>query len=711
LLGRFGHALRYDPHRQKGEAYSMQNGARTACLGVMLLAMGNARGDDGHATDRPYQSLPYTPSLDTTSMDPSVEACEDLYTYACGGWKKKNPIPADQSSWSVYSKLNADNQRYLWGVLEDDAKPNPERTPAQAKIGDYFAACMNVDAVEALGTAPLNADLAAIDQLPNKRAIGAWLGAVHVRTASVGLLFGAGVEQDARDATRVIAAINAGGLGLPDRDYYVKDDAKSKETRTRYLAHVTKMFELTGADAATAGSNAAVVMRIETALAKATLTRVAQRDPYKVYHRETLAGLTKLAGNFDWQGYFNAVGLNPEPWFNLSQPAFVRELDARIAAESLADLKTYLRWALIDGSASYLSKSLVDEDFAFYSAYMRGVQSELPRWKKCVTWVDRDLPEALGKEFVARVFPATMKEKTLRMTTQIEAAMRARIERLDWMRPATKAQALAKLAKIRNKIGYPDVWRDYSALAIERGDFFGNVTRAITFESQRQAAKIGQPVDHGEWQMSAPTINAYYDAQMNDVNFPAGVLLPPLYDPKMDDAPNYGNTGGTIGHELTHAFDDQGRQFDGDGNLRDWWGRRDAADFEKRAQCVRDQYSQYVIVDDVKINGALTSGEDIADLGGELLAWMAWQEETRAMQLAASDGLSPAQRFFVGFAQWSCANERPEVLRVHAIVDPHSPPRARINGVVTNMPEFAQAFQCKPGQALVKAPEKMCKIW
>jgi putative endopeptidase len=304
-----------------------------------------------------------------------------------------------------------------------------------------------------------------------------------------------------------------------------------------------------------------------------------------------------------------------------------------------------------------------------------------------------------------------MKEKTLLMTTQIEAAMRARIERLDWMRPATKAQALAKLAKIRNKIGYPDVWRDYSALAIERGDFFGNVTRAITLESQRQAAKIGQPVDHGEWQMSAPTINAYYDAQMNDVNFPAGVLLPPLYDPKLDDAPNYGNTGGTIGHELTHAFDDQGRQFDGDGNLRDWWGRRDAADFEKRAQCVRDQYSQYVIVDDVKINGALTSGEDIADLGGALLAWMAWQEETRTMQLTASDGLSPAQRFFVGFAQWSCANERPEVLRVHAIVDPHSPPRARINEVVTNMPEFAAAFHCKPGQALVKAPEKMCRIW
>jgi endothelin-converting enzyme/putative endopeptidase len=297
------------------------------------------------------------------------------------------------------------------------------------------------------------------------------------------------------------------------------------------------------------------------------------------------------------------------------------------------------------------------------------------------------------------------------MTTQIENAMKQRIERLDWMSSATKKAALVKLAKVRDKIGYPDMWRDYSALVIERSGFFDNVTRAISFESQRQAAKVGAPVDHSEWDVSASTVDAYYNAQMNDVNFPAGVLLPPLYDAKMDDAPNYGDTGGTIGHELTHAFDDQGRQFDGDGNLRDWWGARDAANFESRAQCIRNQYSDYVIVDDVKINGALTSGEDIADLGGELLAWMAWQEETRSLQLAAADDLSPEQRFFVGFAQWSCANERPETLRVHAIVDPHSPPRDRINGVVTNMPEFAPAFHCKPGQALVKPPQKMCKIW
>jgi endothelin-converting enzyme/putative endopeptidase len=695
----------------KAEDDSMRNGGRMSCAAAMLLAMGIAASDHVTAAEVPYQVLPYTPGLDVASIDRSVDACEDLYTYSCGGWQKNNPIPADQSGWSVYGKLHADNQHYLWGILEDAAKPKADRSPTEQKIGDYFAACMNVDAVEQAGSAPLSADLARIDAMSDKHALGAWVGDVHARTGSAGIFFGAGVEQDARDATQIIAAIHAGGLGLPDRDYYVKDDAKSKDVRAGYHAHVAKMFELVGVEAAAARANADVVMRIETALAKASLTRVEQRDPYKIYHRETLNALQNMVPAFDWQAYFSAAGLNPQPWFNLAQPEFVKELDALIAGESLGDLKTYMRWTLIDASGSYLSKAFVDQDFAFYSAYLRGVQTDQPRWKKCVSWVDRDLSEALGKEFVARAFPPEMKTKTLLMTTQIEAAMKVRIERLDWMRPATKRQAIAKLMKIRNKIGYPDLWRDYSALSIERGDFFGNVTRSISFESRRQAAKIGQPVDHGEWDMSAPTVNAYYDAQLNDVNFPAGVLLPPLYDAKMDDAPNYGNTGGTIGHELTHAFDDQGRKFDGDGNLRDWWTIRDAAAFETRAQCVRDQYSQYVIVDDVKINGPLTSGEDIADLGGELLAWMAWQEETRSMQLQDKDELTPGQRFFVGFAQWACANERPENLRVHAIVDPHSPPRDRVNGVVTNMPEFAQAFHCKPGQALVKPTEQVCKIW
>ncbi|MEP7244500.1 MAG: M13 family metallopeptidase [Gammaproteobacteria bacterium] len=663
------------------------------------------------APDKPYESLPYSPGLDVSSMDKSVDPCDDLYQYACGGWMKNNPIPADQTRWDVYGKLSVDNQRYLWGILEAAAKPVANRSPTQQKIGDYFAACMDTDSIEKAGLTPLKPDLDRIAALRDKKQLAALLGNLHQRARSSGLLFASGVQQDARDATKVIAALDAGGLGLPDRDYYLKTDAKSVETRTRYVAHVAKMFELLGETAATAKADAATVMRIETALAKASLTKVERRDPYRLNHRETLASLPKLAPAFDWRKYFDETGLNPQPWLNVTEPAFLKELNVRVTKESLANLKTYLRWGLIDSNAGFLASPFVAEDFAFNRHYMRGVESDRPRWKKCVAWVDSDLGEALGREFVERTFPATQKEKTVTMTRQVEEAMRARIEQLDWMTPQTKAQAIAKLGKVRNKVGYPDLWRDYSALTIERSNFFDNVTHAARFESQRQAAKIGKPVDRGEWQMSAPTVNAYYDSAMNDVNFPAGVLMPPLYDAKMDDAPGYGNTGGTVGHELTHAFDDEGRQYDGDGNLRDWWTKQDAESFEKRAQCIRDQYSQYTIVDDIKINGALTSGEDIADLGGLLLAWMAWQEQTKTMRLMEREGLTPSQRFFVGFAQWACSNERPENMRVNAVVDPHSPPWTRVNGVVVNMPEFAAAFNCKVGQKLVKKPEDVCKVW
>jgi putative endopeptidase len=663
------------------------------------------------AQERPYETLPYTPSLDVRSMDRTVDPCEDLYTFSCGGWQKNNPIPPDQTQWSVYGKLYVENQRFLWGILENAAKPEANRSPTRQRIGDYFAACMNTEAIDRAGLAPLRADLARIDALKDKKQLGALVGDLHARTFGGGLFFGVGVEQDARDATRVISAIYAGGLGLPDRDYYVKDDKKSVETRDRYLAHVSKMLQLMGATPAAANANAAVVMRIETALAKASLTRVERRDPYKVYHKETLAGLAKAAPQFDWRGYFTAVGISTDPWLNLAEPAFLKELEARLAGESLNDLKTYLRWALIDATAPYLSAPFVAESFAFNRAYLRGAKEDEPRWRKCVGWVDRDLSEALGKEFVERVFPQEMKQKTVLMTHQIEEAMKERIRQLDWMSPQTRQQALAKLAKVRNKVGYPDVWRDYGTLQIAPSDFYGNLARSAQFETRRQAAKIGKPVDRNEWNMSAPTVNAYYNSSLNDINFPAGVLMPPLYDAKLDDAPNYGNTGSTIGHELTHAFDDSGRQFDGDGNLRDWWTKADATNFEKRAQCIRDQYSQYTVVDDIKINGALTSGEDIADLGGTILAWMAWRDQTKAMRLREVDGLTPDQRFFVGLAQWACTNERDENLRVSAITDPHSPPKYRINGLVVNIPEFAAAFDCKPGQALVKKPEQLCKVW
>ena len=684
---------------------------RIAAVAAAVFALAGTVSSLCRAEDAPLQALPYTPSLDVTAMDRSVDPCKDLYTYSCGGWRAKNPIPPDQANWSVYGKLYEDNQRYLWGILADAAKPSPSRNPTQQRIGDFFGSCMDTASIEAAGATPLKADLDRLAAMTSAKQIGPYLGAVHARHATGRMLFGSGVEQDAKQSSEQIIAIYAGGLGLPDRDYYFKDDADSKKLRQSYLDHVRKMLALLGDSPEAASAGAATVMRIETALAKASLNRVEKRDPYKIYHHTSPAKLKSMVPSFDWDGYFAALGGGPREWLNVSEPKFMKELQHVLKSEPLADVKTYLRWTLVNVSAPYLSTPFASEDFAFYRGVLRGVKEDEPRWKKCVGWVDRDLGEALGKEFVDRAFPEEMKTKTVAMTNLIVAAMGARIDALEWMSPETKKQAKDKLAKIRNKVGYPDKWRDYSSLTVTPGDFFGNVASATLFENRRELAKIGKPVDRGEWDMSPPTVNAYYNASMNDINFPAGVLMPPLFDAKLDDAPNYGNTGSTIGHELTHGFDDEGRQFDGDGNLRDWWTKKDGENFEARANCVRNQYSQYVIVDDVKINGKLTAGEDIADLGGSILAWAAWKEATKGLTLQAVDGLTPDQRFFVGLAQWACENDTPENLRLRAATNPHSPGKYRINGVVVNMPEFARAFQCKGGSALAKKPEDVCKIW
>jgi endothelin-converting enzyme/putative endopeptidase len=663
------------------------------------------------AEETPFAELPYAPSLDVSAMDRTADPCEDLYQYSCGGWMKNNPLPGDQANWSVYRKLYEDNLRYLWGLLADAAKPNAQRSATQQKIGDYFDACMDVDAVEVADAAPLTADLDRIAAIKSVNDLGGYLGSIHSRAATGSMLFGAGVEQDARESSIQIMALYAGGLGLPDRDYYLKDDAKSKELRAQYVRHIENMLILLGDTPQAAKDGAAAVMRMETALAQASLTVVERRDPYKVYHRTTPADLRTLVPGIDWDDYFEALGGRPGAWLNVSEPQAFGQVEALLKTESLADIKTYLRWTLASNRADYLSGAFVDEHFAFYRATLRGVKEQQPRWKKCVSWVDRDLGEALGKEFVDRAFPPQNKADAVAMTNLVVAAMATRIQDLDWMSDETRKQALDKLGKVRNKVGYPDVWRDYTALEIKRGDHYGNASRSAVFETQRQLARIGKPVDRGEWLMTPPTVNAYYNPSMNDINFPAGVLMPPLYDVKIDDAPNFGNTGGTIGHELTHGFDDSGRQYDGDGNLRDWWTAKDAGEFEKRADCVRDQYSDYVVVDDIRINAKLTAGEDIADLGGTILAWAAWKEATKDMQLEPIEGLTPEQRFFVGLAQWACENDRPENLRVSAATNPHSPGRYRINGVVVNMPEFAKAFQCKDGAALKKAKGKTCKVW
>ncbi len=659
--------------------------------------------------DKPVTALPYTPSLDLPSMDKSADPCVDFYQYTCGGWMKSNPIPADQAAWSVYGKLTVDNQRFLWGILDDLAKKTSGRNATQQKIGDYFSACMNEAEVEKLGAAPLKPALDAIAALKTKKDLAELLGREHLANATDGLLFGFGSDQDFSDSNQVIAFATAGGLGLPDRDYYTKPEAKSEEIRQKYLVHVQKMLELLGDSPEAAKREAASIMKIETALAKASLTRVEQRDPHNLFHKMDRKQLQALTPDFDWNSYLKTTGIDQVSTFNVTEPKFYQELDHQIQGNSLEDLKTYLRWHVASANAPYLSSKFVQQNFDFYSHTLRGVEQIASRWKRCVRLTDGQLGEALGQEFVNRAFSQETKQSTLKLTKLIEQAMEDDIKQLTWMGPETKKQALEKLHSVVNKIGYPDKWRDYSSVDIKRDDFVGNVHRATLFESKRQLAKIGKPLDRGEWGMTPPTVNAYYNPQMNDINFPAGVLQPPLYDPKMDDAPNYGNTGGTIGHELTHGFDDQGRQFDAKGNLRDWWTKEDGAQFEKRAQCIVDQYARYTIVDDIKINSKLTEGEDVADLGGLILAYMAWKVDTQGKQLENRDGFTPDQRFFIGYAQWACENQRPENLRASAITNEHSPGKYRVNGLVVNIPEFQQAFSCKAGQPMVS--ENRCRVW
>jgi putative endopeptidase len=661
------------------------------------------------AQDRPLASLSYTPSLETKFLDRSADPCVNFYQFACGNWNKLNPIPPDQPRWDVYAKLTDENQHYLWGILDEAAKPDANRTPVQQKIGDYFAACMDEAAVEKAGAQPLQTRLNEIAALKSVADIPALLARLHLAGGEDAAIFSFTSSQDFADSSRVIAFASSGGLGLPDRDYYVNPDAKSQEIRAKYLEHIAAMLALLGDSPDAARAGAQTVMAMETDLAKATLTRVDKRDPYKQFHKYTRAQLLALTPSFGWDAYWSGLGLPAPSTLNVTEPGFYKEVERQLKTRRIEDWKTYLRWHLVHASAPYLSRPFVETTFNFFTKTLRGVDEIRPRWKRCVSYVDRDLGEALGQVFVAKTFSPETKARALAMTKEIEAAMQGELEHLDWMSEPTKKRALAKLHIIANKIGYPDKWRDYSAVDIARGDFLGNVNRAEMFEAKRQLAKIGKPVDRTEWQMTPPTVNAYFDPQMNDINFPAGVLQPPLYDLKMDDAPNYGNTGATIGHELTHGFDDQGRQFDAKGNLKDWWTKQDAAKFVERAACVSNQYSGYTVIDDVKINGKLTNGEDIADLGGTTLAYIAWKAATKGQDLKPVDGFTPEQRFFIGMAQWACGDERPENKRLNAVTNEHSPDEFRINGVVANLPQFGQAFSCKAEQPMMRT--NACRIW
>ncbi len=659
------------------------------------------------------QSTPTTspaPGIDVGAMDKSVDPCADFYKFACGTWMAQNPIPPDKTRWGRFDELSERNREVLRGILETYSRPDPARNPIEQKVGDYYAACMDQKAVDALGASPLQPEFQRIEAIKNRGELLAEVARLHGE--GVRALFGFGASPDLHDAGVEIAHVTDGGITLPDRDYYLKDDPKSKEIQERYVQHVQKMFALAGDKPEAAAAEAKTVMTLETALAKVNMDRVARRDPRNRDHKMTVQELTKIAPNFEFTKYFVDAGAPKFTSLNVANPDFVKAVNAALAAQPLRDWKTYLRWKYLRSMAPQLSDSFVQEDFEFWSKFLRGQKELEARWKRCTRMVDGDLGEALGQLYVAQAFPPEAKKRTLELVGGIENAMAADLKSLAWMTDATRAKANEKLGRVANKIGYPDKWRDYSLVKITRDDFVGDARRASEFEVRRDLNKIGRPVDKAEWGMSPPTVNAYYNPSENNINFPAGILQPPFYGATRDDAVNYGGIGAVIGHELTHGFDDQGSKFDAQGNLTNWWTASDRAEFDKRTGCVVDEYERFSPVEGVHLNGKLTLGENTADNGGVRLAYMALTEamKTKPGEFAPKlDGFTPEQRFFIGYAQVWCQNVTPETSRMLAITDPHSPGQFRVNGVVVNSEAFQTAFGCKAGQPMVSAAP--CRVW
>ena len=646
-------------------------------------------------------------SFDINAMDKSVDPCNDFYQYACGNWIKNNPIPADQPEWGRFNELHEHNQMVLKNILEKQSGDDPKRSSNDQKIGDYYYSCMDEKGINEKGIDPLKPSLERINSVSNKSQLPELIG--HLHSAGSHALFDFGSEPDAKDSMMEIAGTDQGGLGLPDRDYYLKTDEKSVALRKAYVEHVGKMFQLLGESPEKATADANTVMKIETELAKASMDRVERRDPNKVYHKMTTAQLQELSPDFVWKGYFATIKSPAFDSLDVSVPDFVKGMNQVIAGNSLDDLKTYLRWQTVHSATQLLPDPFVEENFAFYGKTLTGSKEIRPRWKRCVQFTNGDLGEALGQAYVAEEFPPASKAATLKMVHELEAALRTDITDVSWMTPETKKQALDKLDHIANKIGYPDKWRDYSTLTIVRGDALGNSLRANQFEFTRQLNKIGKPVDRQEWGMTPPTVNAYYNPQENNINFPAGILQPPFYDPKIDDAVNFGAIGAVIGHELTHGFDDPGSQFDAQGNLRNWWTPKDREQFDKLEACFVNEYDSFVAIDDLHVRGKLTLGENTADNGGLRISHMALLDVLANTPEKPTDGFTPDQRFFVGWAQVWCESDRPEFARMMAQVNEHSPGKYRVNGVVGNMPEFQKAYSCKPDAPMVRKPA--CRVW
>ncbi len=676
------------------------------CLGQSLA--------DSADTDSGPTSVPKKPvSFDVSAIDKTIDPCTDFYQYACGNWRKQNPIPADQVRWGRFNELAERNNYLLYSDLKSAA--DSPKTPLQHKYGDFFAACMNTDLADQLGAKPVQPELDAIAAITSSKELAAY-NVRAFREFSGGGFFGVGVQQDQKDASKQILVTGQGGLSLPDRDYYLAEDDRSKTLRTQYVDHVTKMFVLLGDTPEKAKTEAQAVMKIETALATGSTPRVELRDPAKRYHVMTVAELQALTPEYDWKLYLDGLGVGSVPTLNVSSPGYAKAANQVLVDQPLDQVKSYLRWQSLRGAAPLLSKSFVDENFAFFNQTLNGQKEQQPRWKRCTRLTDRALGEAVGQDWVKQNFPPDAKNNMENLVHALEAAMAEDIKQLPWMSPATKVEAEKKLDAIKDKIGYPDTWRDYSTLDVKRDDLLGNEDRAEIFEDRRELAKLGKPVDPTEWGMTPPTVNAYYNPPQNNINFPAGILQPPFFDNSIDPAVNFGGIGVVIGHEMTHGFDDQGSKYDLNGNVRVWWTPDDLKKFNERTECTAKEYDGFEVAPGQKLNGHLTLGENTADNGGIRIAYQALLETMAKNGGDGSgfidgkrDGYTAEQRFFISFGQIWCQNSTEQSARVLAKTDPHSSGEWRVKGTVQNFEEFGKAFGCKVGQPM--RPENACRTW
>ncbi len=679
------------------------------CCAITLRAQSEPQKSPLIGTTPPVEKNPQP--IDPTNMDPSVKPQNDFFMYASGGWIKRTEIPPEESRWGSFNQLIERNNDALHEIAEKASKQHvdPKTAPEVQKVGDYYASGMDEKKIDAARTQPLADEFKGIDAVKDRHDLLKEIA--HLHTLGVGVFFGFGAGQDDKDSTREIAHVVQGGLGMPDRDYYTKTDDASKKLRDQYVEHITKMLTLLGEPAAKASDEAKRTLTFETSLAVPARTRVELRDPQKNYNKMTQADLQKLTPDWEWADYFKEIKLAAPGEVDVHQPEFFQAANTLFKTASLDDWKTYLRWQLINATASTISNDFVNENFNFNETVLRGTKQIKPRWKRVVISTDSALGEALGKLYVADHFPPEAKARSLELINNLKAALADRIKTLEWMDEPTKQEALKKLAAIQVKIGYPDKWRDYSQLKIDKGPFVLNALRAENFEVNRDLKKIGKPVDRTEWGITTPTVNAYYNPRMNEIVFPAGILQPPFFYAKADDAINYGGIGAVIGHEMTHGFDDQGRQYDAVGNLRDWWSPESAAKFKERSTAIVNQYNEYEPLPGAHVNGELTQGENIADVGGVKLAYAALQKALADKPREKIDGFTPEQRFFLAFAGIWRSKIRDEAQKLRLNTDPHSPGRFRVDGPLSNLAEFQKAFNVPDGSPMVRAADKRVNIW